>query len=94
MLTFFLQVIHQTSLRLLTEDADVFSSFSDGEVELLMLEDLAVVHSLGWFVLHLWAVVLLNILSVFLSCFDNLTKLEPLLTFITDDLGSFNLSYI
>ena len=71
MLIFFLQVIHQTSLRLLTEDADVFSSFSDGEVEVLMLEDLAVVHSLGWFVLDLKAVVLLNILSVLFSSFEN-----------------------
>ena len=53
MLTFFLQVIHQTSLRLLTEDTDVFSSFSDGEVEVLVLEDLAVVPSLEWFVLDL-----------------------------------------
>ena len=71
MLTFFLQVIHQTCLRLLTEDADVFSSFSDGEVEIFVLEDLAVVHSLVWFVLALEAVVLLNILSVFLSSFEN-----------------------
>ena len=56
---------------MLTEDADVFSSFSDGEVEVLVLEDLAVVHSLGWFVLDLKAVVLLNILSVLLSSFEN-----------------------
>ena len=67
MLTFFLQVMYQTSLRLLTEDADVFSSFSVGEVEVLVLEDLAVVHSLVWFVLALEAVGLLNVLSVFLS---------------------------
>ena len=71
MLTFFLQVIHQTSLRLLTEDTDVFSSFSDAEVEVLVLEDLTVVHNLEWFVLALEAVVLLNILSVFLSSFEN-----------------------
>ena len=71
MLTFFFQVIHQTGLRLLTEDADVFSSFSDGEVEIFVLEDLAVVHSLVWFVLALEAVVLLNRLSVFLSSFEN-----------------------
>ena len=79
MLTFFLQVIHQTCLRLLTEDADVFSSFSDGEDEIIMLEDLAVVHNLAyfsaWFFLTLVAVILWNVLLDFFFPFENDTKI-------------------
>ena len=42
-------VIHQTCLRLLTEETDVFYSFSDGLDDIIMLEDLAVVHNLAYF---------------------------------------------
>ena len=79
MVTFFLKVIHQTCLGLLTEETDVFPSFSYGEDEIIMLEDLAVVRNLvyfsAWFFLTLVAVVLLNVLLASLFIFENDTQI-------------------